>query len=68
MVPDFYTVADVAKRLKLTDRYIRKLIAAGTLPAYRFGRAVRIPADELQEFVEARKIPAQPIAKLHVVS
>lgn len=68
MICDFLTVADVAKRLRLTDRYVRMLIARGDLPAHKFGRAVRVPADALENFVEARKISAEPIATLHVTS
>lgn len=57
--PDFYTVAEVAEKLKLTDRYVRMLVARGELPAYKFGRAVRIPADGLLDFSEARRYRAR---------
>lgn len=53
---DFYTIAEVAKKLKLTDRYVRMLVARGDLPAHKFGRAVRIPADGLAVFLEARRL------------
>ncbi len=43
------TVADVARRLQLSERQVRRWIAAGRLPAVYLGRAVRVrPADLAQ--------------------
>lgn len=52
---DLMTVKDVANRCKVSDRYIRLLIARGELPAVKLGRAVRISVVDLTEFLEARK-------------
>lgn len=52
---DFMTVKDVADRLKVSDRYVRLLIARGDLPAVRLGRAVRIGVTDLVAFLEACK-------------
>src|SRR4051812_1113641 len=42
-------VGDVADRLRISEREVRRWIAAGRLPVVRFGRAVRIrPADLAQ--------------------
>jgi excisionase family DNA binding protein len=43
------TVPDVAQRLQVSERAVRRWIAEGRLPAVRLGRAVRIrPADLAQ--------------------
>lgn len=77
---DLLTVKDVADRLKVSDRYIRLLIARGELPAVKLGRAVRIGVTDLVDFLEARKekdetalrksqkVTADAIAKLQPVS
>ena len=42
-------VADVADRLRISEREVRRWIAAGHLPVVRFGRAVRIRPDDLAQ-------------------
>lgn len=40
--PDTHTTSDLAKRLKLSERQLRRMAAAGTLPApVKFGRVTR---------------------------
>ncbi len=39
----FATPAEAAKFLRLSKAMIHKLISAGTMPACRFGRCVRVP-------------------------
>jgi excisionase family DNA binding protein len=39
----FATPAEAAKFLRLSKAMIHKLISLGTMPACRYGRAVRIP-------------------------
>jgi len=41
--PAFATPAEAAKFLRLSKAMIHKLISVGTMPACRYGRAVRIP-------------------------
>jgi len=41
--PGFATPVEAARFLRLSKAMIHKLIAEGTLPACRYGRAVRIP-------------------------
>lgn len=55
-VPRMMTVATVAERLAVTERHVRQLLADGDLPAYRIGRAVRIPEPALAEYLEARRV------------
>jgi excisionase family DNA binding protein len=51
------TVAEVARLARLSERTVRRRIAAGELPAVRLGTGsrapVRIGADELAAFVES---------------
>lgn len=39
----FFTVAEIAKTLKISDQTVRNWIDAGRLPALRIGRRVRVP-------------------------
>jgi excisionase family DNA binding protein len=45
----------VALRLGVSVRTVRRLIAAGELPAHRIGRSVRVSADDLARFLAARR-------------
>lgn len=56
VTPDLVTVKEVASRLAMTERYVRRLIAEGQLPAYKIGRSVRVPEDGLVEFLASRRI------------
>ncbi|WP_090570496.1 helix-turn-helix domain-containing protein [Belnapia rosea] len=43
------TIAQCAQRLQVSERTVRRLIAAGRLPAFRIGRLVRIHSRDLRE-------------------
>ncbi len=47
------TVADVAALLKLNQQTVRNWIDAGTMPAVRIGRRVRIKRSDFDAVVEA---------------
>lgn len=46
-----YSLKDVASATGLSVVYLRQLTASGELKTVRFGRTIRIPADELQSFI-----------------
>ncbi len=46
------TVAQVAKRLQLSERQVRRLIARGELRALYIGRRVRIDQSDLADFLK----------------
>lgn len=46
--PGYLTAGEVAERLGISLRTVRRRIADGSLPAVRIGRAVRIPIDALK--------------------
>lgn len=43
LYPGFATPVEAAKFLRLSKAMVHKLIGEGTMPACRYGRAVRIP-------------------------
>ena len=45
------TVADVAQRLHVSMRTIRRLMATEKMPHYRIGRCVRFSANEVREWL-----------------
>lgn len=58
------TVAEIAKRLRVSTRHVYCLVEQGTLPAYKIGSAIRISEEQLQSYLEnSRHAPhgdAQP--------
>lgn len=57
--PEYLTVAQAAEIFGTSERTVRRLIASGSLPAYRIGpRAVRLLADDVRN--QATPIPAAP--------
>ena len=59
---EFMTVAEVAAILKLNQQTVRNWIDAGTLPAVRIGRRVRIKRSDFDRVVEASYSgPAGPV-------
>jgi excisionase family DNA binding protein len=50
--PLAYTDADVASLLHVSKRTVYRLRKSGALRAVHIGRAVRIPADALAQFLE----------------
>lgn len=50
-----YTPKEVADLLRVSERTVRRWIAAGKLPARRFGRQLRIPKEALDTFGESAK-------------
>jgi excisionase family DNA binding protein len=51
--PLAYTDAEVSSLLRVSKRTVYRLRKSGMLPAVRIGRAVRIPAWALAEFLSA---------------
>ncbi len=55
---EFLTVAEIAMMLKLHQQTVRNWIAAGNLPAYRVGRALRVRSSALERFVSEGQVRA----------
>lgn len=56
MVDEVLTVEETARLLKVTNTTVRRWCLLGWLPAFKIGRAWRIPRDELERLME----PAGP--------
>lgn len=57
-VSRFATVAEVAKRLRVSNMTVYRLVKSGQLPAVRVGRGYRIREADLQRYVESRFMDA----------
>lgn len=53
-----YTTQEVAELLKVTVRTVQDWIKRGKLPAMRYGRVLRIRAEDLAKFGQAARDPA----------
>lgn len=45
-----------AEQLGITTRTLYRLIDSGQLPAYKFGRVIRLKQDEIEAFVQSARI------------
>jgi excisionase family DNA binding protein len=48
------TAADLAAALQVSVRTVRRMIAAGEVRVIRFGRSVRVPADEAARLLSGK--------------
>ncbi len=53
---DWLSTKEAAAALGLTPRTLYRLIDEGQLPAYRFGRVIRLKQTEIDDFVGRSKI------------
>jgi excisionase family DNA binding protein len=56
----FLTIEEVAERLRVSDRTVRRWIESGALHAYKPGGEWRIQATDLAAFLETRSSPKAP--------
>ena len=54
--PRWLSTAEAARRLGITPRTLYRFIDEGQLPAYRFGRVIRLKQDEVDAFIEQSRI------------
>ena len=54
-----------ARRLGVTPRTLYRLINESGLPAYKFGRVIRLRAREVDEFIERSRIQAGDLRHLY---
>jgi len=54
-LPAFPTIAEVAERLRVSERTVHRWLANDELVAHDFGRAKRIGVDDLTRFITARR-------------
>lgn len=54
----FATVAEVARRLRVSNMTVYRLVKAGQLPAVRVGRGYRIREEDVLRYLESRYMDA----------
>jgi excisionase family DNA binding protein len=59
------STADAAKRLGITPRTLYRFIDEGQLPAYRFGRVIRLKATEVDTFIDSCRIEPGTLEHLY---
>jgi excisionase family DNA binding protein len=53
---EWLNTAETARRLGITPRTLYRFIDDGQLPAYRFGRVIRLKESEVDAFIERCRI------------
>lgn len=51
----FHTIQEVAERLNVSPKSVRRWISQGTLKVHRFNKLVRISDTDLAEFIESSR-------------
>ncbi|MCB1006250.1 MAG: helix-turn-helix domain-containing protein [Acidimicrobiales bacterium] len=59
------STADAAKRVGITPRTLYRFIDNGDLPAYRFGRVIRLKESEVDAFIESCRIEPGSLEHLY---
>jgi excisionase family DNA binding protein len=59
------STAEAARRLGITPRTLYRFIDEGQLPAYRFGRVIRLKATEVDAFIESCRIEPGTLEHLY---
>jgi excisionase family DNA binding protein len=54
----FYTVAEVARQLRVSNMTVYRLIKSGQLSAVRVGRGYRIRSEDIRKYLDARYMDA----------
>ncbi|MFT7474276.1 MAG: excisionase family DNA binding protein [Verrucomicrobiales bacterium] len=62
---DWLSTKEAASALGLTPRTLYRLIDEGQLPAYRFGRVIRLKQTEIDSFVDNSRIEPGELEHLY---
>lgn len=62
---EWLSTQEAAQRLGITPRTLYRFIDQGDLPAYRFGRVIRLRAHEVERFVENSRIKPGELEHLY---
>ena len=57
--------AEAARRMGITARTLYKFIDEGQVPAYKFGRVIRLKEDEVDGFIETCRIEPGTLEHLY---
>jgi excisionase family DNA binding protein len=53
---EWMSTSEAARHLGVTPRTVYRLIDEGQLPAYKFGRVIRLKREEVEAFIESSRI------------
>lgn len=53
-------IHDVAERLHMSERFVRRLVAERRVPIQKVGRHVRFREDDVDAFLDAGYLPRSP--------
>jgi excisionase family DNA binding protein len=59
------STAEAAKRLGITPRTLYRFIDQGDIPAYRFGRVIRLKESEVDGFIDRCRIEPGTLEHLY---
>lgn len=59
---EFYTIKEVAEKLRVSQKSIRRFIAAGDLDSIKVGTSYRIPAGALKDFIDQGKLEKEKVS------
>jgi excisionase family DNA binding protein len=59
------STGEAAGRLGITVRTLYRLIDEGAIPAYKFGRVIRLQAGEVDRFIEAARVQPGSLEHLY---
>lgn len=59
--PDLLTIEEAAERIRMSSRYVRRLIAERRIVFYRLGRSVRIDPADLAAHIHSGRV--EPITR-----
>ena len=63
----YYTMAEAASILTVSQRTVQRLIARGELPAFRVGRLIRVSEVQLEEYIAASTGQRRPVREVGYV-
>ena len=63
--PRWLSTAEAARKLGITPRTLYRFIDEGQLPAYRFGRVIRLKDQEVDAFIDSCRIKPGTLEHLY---
>ena len=62
---EWLSTAEAADRLGINTRTLYRLIDAGEIPAYKFGRVIRVQGKDVEAFVEGARVQPGSLEHLY---
>lgn len=62
---EWLSTADAANRLGINTRTLYRLIDDGQIPAYKFGRVIRVQGRDVEAFIEGARVKPGSLEHLY---